>query len=294
MKNAKQLIALILCLAFCFAILLPSASRADFGSFSGDSDYGGGGSSSWDSGSSWSDGDGGDSELTFFELLIISPFLIIFVLIFIKAGKKGNANTPAGGQRTSDAQLTPMERYQALDPGFDHAAFTEKLANLYVQMQDTWQNKNISPVRPYLTDALYSQMERQLDAIRRQGYTNYIERIAVLGVLPRGYYQRGNDDHIVVELRTRIVDYTKDDATGKLISGDPQKERFMTYEWDLVRPSGTLTAAKDAVTSVRCPSCGAPLSINQSAKCPYCESVVTLAKHDWAIYAIKGVSQKTR
>ena len=43
-----------------------------------------------------------------------------------------------------------------------------------------------------------------------------------------------------------------------------------------------------------CPGCGAPLSINTTAKCPYCGRVVTLDEHDWALCAIKGISQTTR
>ena len=42
-----------------------------------------------------------------------------------------------------------------------------------------------------------------------------------------------------------------------------------------------------------CPNCGAPLSINHSSKCPYCDTVVTLEEHDWAICAIRGISQQT-
>ena len=69
----------------------------------------------------------------------------------------------------------------------------------------------------------------------------------------------------------------------------------MTYEWDLLRPTGTKTDAASGETKrITCPGCGAPLSINTTAKCPYCGRVVTLDEHDWALCAIKGISQTTR
>ena len=160
-------------------------------------------------------------------------------------------------------------------------------------MQNCWQAKNIESVRPYFTDALYQQMDRQLDALRRNGYTNYVERISVLGVNLRGFRQSDGEDHIIAELRTRIVDYTLNDKTGELVKGDKKKEKFLTYEWELTRASGRTTGAAEEMTVVNCPNCGAPLSINATAKCPYCDSVVTVDAHDWAISAIRGIAQRT-
>ena len=38
------------------------------------------------------------------------------------------------------------------------------------------------------------------------------------------------------------------------------------------------------------PDCG---TINRTAKCPYCDSIVTVEAHDWAVSNIKGLSQRT-
>ena len=84
------------------------------------------------------------------------------------------------------------------------------------------------------------------------------------------------------------------DKTGKLISGSQTAEKFMTYEWELSRASGTVTTKGDNMQRVSCPGCGAPLDINATAKCPYCDSIVTLEEHDWAICSIKGISQTTK
>ena len=115
----------------------------------------------------------------------------------------------------------------------------------------------------------------------------------MLDVNLRGFFQEGGDDHLVAELKTRITDYTVDEDTGALISGSKTAEKFMTYEWDLSRPTGTLTAAAGETTQRHCPNCGAPLSVNESAKCPYCDTVITFRDHDWTIYAVKGIAQRT-
>lgn len=302
-KRISALLATLL-LVIC---LVAIPARADFGDYSGDSDYG----SDWDSGDSWSSNDdwyesrdddyyysGSTSYygggIDFGDIIFFIILIVIIVSIANSRKNKGNTQRPVHAGGTFTTGLRPMSEYTSLDPDFDPRAFTEKLSNLYVKMQNGWTDKDIDPLRPYFTDAMFTQMERQLNAYKTKGYTNYVERIAVLSVVPRGFKQSGGEDHIYVELQARIVDYTLEDATGKLISGDKSREKFMTYEWDLSRASGETTQEEtgEEQRSI-CPACGAPLDINASARCPYCDTVITRQQKDWALCAIKGISQRT-
>ena len=307
-KRSLRKALLLVGLLFLCLFATPMLSKADFGDFSGDSDYGGGSyDSGWSSSSSYdSYGSYGSSDGDFGDNFII--FIIVVIIIIISVLKDKNKNNGRysgarnpGASETPSSSLKPMAQYLQLDPGFDEAKFREHLSNLYIQMQQCWHEKNIENIKPYFTDAFYNQCDRQLEQKRRAHQTPCTERIAVLEVTPRGFYQsqdysgQGTGmDHIVVRIRTRIVDYTLDDATGRVISGDRQREKFMTYEWDLCRKSGVVTTAKGGVQSITCPHCGAPLDINQTAKCPYCGSVVTVVNEDWALNNIKGIAQQTR
>ena len=304
MKWTAKILVFVLCILL---MALPAFAGADFGDFSGDSDYGG----SWDSGSDWSssswDSDyssgsyyDDDSDVSGIDIgisLAVMAALVVLSLIFDvseKRKKKKQQNKPQGAQRTPDSRLQPLGDLAVTDPSFDANAMQEKISNLYVQMQNCWTDKNIESLRPYFTDAFFTQMERQLNGLKSRGLTNHVDRIAVLGVNLRGFYKQGGDEHLIVELRTRIVDYTVQDSDKKLVSGDRNREKFMTYEWDMCRAEGSVTTREGAMQSVSCPGCGAPLSINTTAKCPYCGRVVTLDEHDWALCAIKGISQTTR
>ena len=312
----KRTIKILIFALGLFLIILPAFAGADFGGFSGDSDYGGG----WDFGSDWSssswDSDyssgsyyDDDSDVSGIDIgisLAVMAAIVVLGLIFDvseKRKKKKQYGTgrpqsaqgrPQGAQRTPDSRLQPLGDLAVTDPSFDANAMQEKISNLYVQMQNCWTDKNIESLRPYFTDALFTQMERQLNGLKNQGLTNYVDRIAVLGVNLRGFYRQGDKEHLIVELRTRIVDYTVQDSNNKLISGDRNREKFMTYEWDMCRTAGSVTSKEGVMHSVSCPGCGAPLSINTTAKCPYCGRVVTLDEHDWALCAIKGIAQSTR
>lgn len=314
-----------LLLVFLMLLGTSSVALADAGSFAGDSDYGGG----WDSGSDWSSSDwdsdwdsdwGSDSSAHYYydsdsgsdlssdslKYVLLFVGVVIVYFIFRNKNNKNNRNGGGSGGGTTSAVPRPQggapsnkptvdpKALKEKDPNFSEQEMLEKVSNAYVQMQNCWQDKNWEPMRPLMADALYSQFDRQLEAIKRNGQTNYIERISVLGARIVGYYQDKVNDNLVVELRTRIVDYTVDDATGTVVSGSKTAEKFMTYEWTLIRSLEHSTRNKDDVESLHCPNCGAPLNVNHSAKCEYCGQVITVDDYDWVVSAIKGISQVTR
>ncbi len=320
--NGRRRILLTILLTAALVMALAASSLADAGNFSGDSDWGGsdwGGDSSWDSGSDWDSGSSwndsdwgaasgaaggyiagselsggsGGSGCTGGDLvgLIVVAILVVIVLRFLRSRKQtGGAQVYQAAEE--DAGL-PLEQLKAKDPNFNEQALLEKVGNEYIQMQNAWTKKDWEPMRAIMTDALYNQMLRQLEEMKRAVQTNYIERIAVLDARIVRYAQEGDNDVLVIRLQTRICDYTVDDKIGELVRGDKSRELFMTYDWKLIRQKDRQTLAQASMTEVSCPNCGAPLSINQSGKCPYCDAVITLTDHDWALSVIKGISQRT-
>ncbi len=244
-----------------------------------------------------------DSASSMLGLLIV--VVIAIIIIVAKRRKNGGGPTavnntsrttvprPAGAAPTDAGKLQSLASYAAEDPGFSEADFREKLSNLYVKLQNAWTDKDLSVLRPYLSDGFYASSDRQLDNYRRNRQTNCIERIAVLDVNVRGWMRQGSEDIMVASLRTRITDYVTDDKTGSIIRGSQTQEKFMEYEWTLARKTGVKTQDGNASKVVNCPNCGAPLNINKTAKCPYCDSIITVDSHDWVLTGIKGISQRT-
>ena len=238
---------------------------------------------------------GGDEE--FDEYLGVAFVLFVFLLFWFmihRNSKKRQEQRNIINIQDTVRVLRPMSEYLELDPEFDEERIRTLMANLYVQMQETWQKKDISPLRPYMTDKFFAQMDGQLDQFRKAGRTDYTERIAVLNTGLVGWRQSAGMDYVTVSLSSRIVSYVLDDRTGELISGDRKREKFMEYEIELCRKSGTITSPEsDGVKSATCPHCGAPLKLNASAKCECCGSVIESVNTDWAICGMRGISQRT-
>lgn len=324
MKNIKSIfIASALILTMIFSV----TAHADFGNYAGDYDYGGGfdsydygGNDSYDYGDYDSDdsydddyagghfyiGDNnnngsGDttasSQSSPLGIIFAALFIILFIVVVICGKKQKGAakriNVMPGATPTNITSLRKTSEYLSLDPEFSESELKEKVANMYVQFQNAWQKKDMQELRPYLTENLYAQCERQLQELKRNKQTNRIERIAVLDVNPVGWMQQDGNDIMVVRLRTRIVDYVVDDATDNIIRGSNTAEKFMEYEWSLARTSGKTTADFNGTEAHSCPNCGAPLELNKSAKCEYCGSIIESDTFNWAVREIKGISQRT-
>ncbi len=304
-------------LIICALTLASRSALADAGSFSGGSDWGGsssdwGGGSDWGSssgGSDWSSSSGSWSNGGYYydngtggsgsssggiSGSTVIMVIVIAVIIAMRMRKSGQSTTAQQMYTASfPGEGLPLSTLKQKDPNFDEQAILQRVANQYVQMQSAWEKKDWEPMRAIMTDALYNQMARQLDELKQKGLTNHVDRIAVLDTFISKYMQEADLDVLVVRIKTRICDYTTKDGTGEIVQGSQTRELFMTYDWKLTRNKDRVTLAESELSSVSCPHCGAPLSVNESGKCDYCGSVVTLSDHDWALTAIKGISQRS-
>ena len=317
MKKRFLILLTALLAALLITVLVPRKGRADLGDFSGGSDYGGGdyGGSDyggWDSGGydygSYDSGSSGRSSsscttgdaigLSVCFFFLIGP-IWTFIFIFMFSSNKNKKNsviqkaTPLGASRTLLSKLTPIEQYRSLDPSFSPEALQEYLKSLYVRMQECCTKRDVTPIRADFADALWQQFDRQVKQLKQMRRTNYVENISVLYVDLNGYYQDKGEDVIIAEIQTRITDYVAEDDTGSVVSGSKTREKIMTYEYALSRPIELRSAHGEGTAARICPNCGAALSANEAVKCPYCGSLVTFGDHDWTVYSIKGISQRT-
>ena len=302
----KYLLPILLVLIM--ALIPIQNASADFGNYAGSSDYDYGGSSSdWGSSSSsgWgssssSDWDSSSSDSDFssslIALIVLVPIILGLKLTFSDSDLHTHDRStavPYIPKTTQTANLRPISSLKEKDPAFSEAIITERLANWYVQMQNCWTDRDLEPLRPYLTADLYARTSRMLEDMRSAGEINRVERIAVLGVELLGWTSDNVNDTLHARLRTRITDYVIDEHTKEVKRGNPNAELFMEYEWTLIRAKGMTTQQQSGTTDISCPNCGAPMNIAQSAQCPYCHTAVKSSEHDWVLSSIKGISQRT-
>lgn len=305
----RRVLALVLSTVFCLAVGFfwqppPGRVRADAGFFSGDSDYGGSSDSydSYDSYNSYdryrsgSSGSRPSSVGGFRSTIILAGLIMLFLFLREKKRSSKAAGRSYTGTRPQarPVRSVNLSHLQNKDPHFNLDELKTKVSNLYVFMQQRWQEQKFEPMRPHMTDQLYARFQHQLDQQMASHQQSRIERIAVLAVDLIGTSWNAEQDRLIFQLNTRINVSVIDQRTGAVVSGDPRLERFMTYEWELVRSAGVTTPPPGVKPEAKsCPKCGAPMNLSYSTQCEYCGSVVSGSQYDWVIAEIRGTAQRT-
>ncbi len=309
----RRKIAILLALLLLASLPLFATAIADIGDFSGSSDFGGSGSSSSDDcdGIGWliyyvlrigcTIGEAAENagcshgQVIVFEIVFFAAVIGIFALIIRvrsriahKSNRSApNVQIPTPGFTTVQTDQGVFARIHAVDPEFSEQDLLEKLKNLYFRLVDCRQTGDLSPIRPYLSEELISRTETELSAFKAAHETERTERLAILDARLVGFRQSEGTDVITATLRTRCVRYRINGETQKIVAGNNSNERFETVTIELTRPTGTKTAPRAAGTTVKnCPYCGAPLSLNESNQCPYCDSVLPADADEWIIRSI--------
>lgn len=256
--------------------------------------------------SSYSSSSSGDSDIFWILFLLIDTFgfsgtiiiLVVGYCIYSYLKKNGVIDTLKELQTTEPKQSyisesTIINSIQKTDPYFDSAKFKSKVSNMYVSLQEAWEEKDWRKARPFESDYLFAMHSKQLNEYIQKQQTNVMDRICVNGIDIISYeeYPNSRTAQIKVKIKSSQIDYIKDDKTNRIITGNSKIPMNCTYQWTLVRSLDVKSdASVNGIESTCCPSCGAPLSINMGGTCEYCNATVTSGQYDWVLNEIRKLN----
>jgi predicted lipid-binding transport protein (Tim44 family) len=184
-----------------------------------------------------------------------------------------------------DAITAGMAAIQQHDPNFDQAAFLDRAQTAFFKLQQAWQARNQDLARDVMSEALYQRHKMQTDELLSKHQIDVLENIVIghAGIVSvdtgKGY------DSIVVSFSATMTDYTIDEHTKQVVSGNQFPQTF-TERWTFIRRADAQTAAGSTQLASTCPSCGAPLTL-QNGKCAYCSAYVRTSSSDWVVDSIE-------
>ena len=290
------------------------------GDFSGGYDYDAGGwddyGYDYDVGGSYdyvydSDYDGGGAVSPVLALVIV----LLCVYIVYRRTKRGNGAMGSGGmnsgrmgsarsgsgssggirQGNPDAQNlygervtdedTVIQEIQENDPDFSASDFKAFVEDCYLRLTEAWEARDWTIARNFESDALFNIHRGQLDEYITQKKTNHMDGQCVLSKVLTAHKNDGKTETVVVRLNATLLDYVTDDESGEVLSGSKTQRYNRFYRLEFIRTAGTKTDASHGLTSHECPSCGAPLHLNATGICEYCQNVITSGDYTWVLNA---------
>ena len=182
------------------------------------------------------------------------------------------------------------------DPAFEPQPMLDKTRWLFLELQKAWFQRDMTPVRPFLSDATWQRFNVQLQLLAAQGVRDAITDIEVLDVQLIGLEQSAWFDsiHMRVQARMRDTDvpasYTDAQATEQARRAHPES---FTEVWTFVRKPGAQTRVGADLYQGKCPNCGAPFAGGAANRCDYCGAVVNSGNYDWTLSEItQGVEHE--
>lgn len=137
-----------------------------------------------------------------------------------------------------------------MDPTFQLESFQEEAMDIFFKIQAAWAQRDMTQAREFLTDEMFMSLQKQVEELRAQRKINKLENVAVRAVKPVEIWQESGQDFITVRLQANLLDYTVDEATGRVVSGsDRDPVKFEEY-WTFTRQVGPNPWKLSAITQV--------------------------------------------
>ena len=317
-KKFSLILGILLAAVMLFGI---SAAAFDANDYDYSSDWGGG--SSWGDDDDWGssggstyyygDSDGGDGSGGGFGIGTIAVIVIIIIIVSAVSrksnnGQGGGTNTPVGGGvrpanggqglnvNVPDRTAQIEQIIKKDDPNFTADDFTSFVKEVYIDIQNAWCKRDLTPVRPVMHTNLYNTTDKQVQSKIEQGVTYHYESIAINTAYLTSYVRDNEYEYLTAYLNARYIDYQTDDKTGNIIRGDKNTRWDFRYKMKFMRSVGvkTTSASDNNMTGHNCPNCGAPLTISSTGVCEYCGSVVTTGLFSWVLSDFSTVRNDTK
>ncbi len=197
----------------------------------------------------------GGSGIGFIELLILGGLGFFLYKKFIKpkmalknpsplnqfsgagssqqAGFMGQASAPAW---ETNPEVDAFQLIKQSEPDFDPERFKEIAQDVFFAVQAAWMRRDTSTVAGLLGEQLKSEYDAQFEVLKEKGHINRMENIAVRNIEIVDAGVEGQEVFIKVLFTANLLDYTVEEASGKVIKGDAtQPVKFEEY-WTFARP----------------------------------------------------------
>jgi hypothetical protein len=157
-------------------------------------------------------------------------------------------------------------------------------------LRTSWCSGDMRPARPFVSDAVFSRFQVQLELMRQENRRNVMADARLLGL----QIESSDDGPTLDVVRVRVTAEARDtevawgasDAQVQAALARTPVEPY-TEIWSIVRCRGASSKPSGFAVGRACPSCGAPLPLEGDAiRCRYCNALVCSGEYDWVLAEI--------
>ncbi|HSE89735.1 MAG TPA: Tim44 domain-containing protein [Candidatus Binatia bacterium] len=137
-----------------------------------------------------------------------------------------------------------------MDRSFDPNQFLKTAQDTFFKVQGAWNKQDTAALRSLCGSELMQTWEQELNDLRARGQQNKMENIALRESEITEAWTENGQDYITVRLHANLLDYTVDQKSGNVVSGNNSDPIEFQEYWTFTRPVGPnswkLTAVQQA------------------------------------------------
>jgi hypothetical protein len=134
-----------------------------------------------------------------------------------------------------------LARLEKLDPAWNLDSIRHRVNEVFFKVQQAWMERNQDLAKDCMSSALYQKHKLQTDQLIAQKRKNMLENINLIEVriVDVEDFVDNKKDLFWAHIEGSMIDYTIDDTTSGVVSGDRTKAEKFTELWKFVRVGGT-------------------------------------------------------
>jgi predicted lipid-binding transport protein (Tim44 family) len=138
-----------------------------------------------------------------------------------------------------DPLVAGVRQIWAVDGEFHPEAFKETAQDLFFKVQAGWTRRETEVLKNLVGDQLLAEYGQRFAEMKQKGQINRLENIAVRKIdLVNAGVQEG-EIFVTVKFTANLLDYTVDEHTGAVVSGDRENPVKFEEDWSFACPVGT-------------------------------------------------------
>ena len=205
----------------------------------------------------------GSSGIGLVEILLFAGLGYFLYRKFLgPAAATGYGTTQYQNTRDYSPPYTPVQEAAAInndidyrsltmmDRSFDPNQFLKTAQDIFFKVQGAWNKQDATALRSLCGSELMQTWEQELNDLRARGHQNKMENIALRESEITEAWTENGQDYITVRLYANLLDYTVDQKSGNVVSGNNSDPIEFQEYWTFTRPVGPnpwkLTAVQQA------------------------------------------------
>lgn len=133
-----------------------------------------------------------------------------------------------------------LEAIRRTEPDFDPLRFKEVASEVFFKIQAGWMRREIEPISHLLDTQLVTEYAKTFAEMKSKGVRNRLENITVRNVEIVDAGVDGGEEFITLLFTANLLDYTEEEASGRIVSGSNTEPVKFAEQWTWSRPVGSL------------------------------------------------------